>query len=75
MVIASLMFGCMYEKHLSISEICELLCIKQQEVIDTTRKILLAYKERMNQTIDSAIQIVTEETEIPLVPYIKSMSK
>ena len=59
-MIASLKLGYIDGKCFSTSEISEFLGIEAQEVIDITRTVLLAYKERINQIIDGAIQIFTE---------------
>lgn len=63
-MITSLKLGYIDGKCFSTSAISEFLGIKEQEVIDTTRTVLLSYKQRINQIIDEVIQIVTEQPEI-----------
>lgn len=63
-MIASLKLGYIDGKCFSTTAISEFLGIEAQEVIDTTRKVLLAYKEKINQIIDGTIKIVSEESEI-----------
>lgn len=74
-MIASLKLGYIDGKCFSTSAISEFLGIETQEVIDTTRKVLLAYKERINEIIDGAIQIVSEESEITPSSLSKSFHK
>ena len=74
-MIASLKLGYIDGKCFSTSAISEFLGIEAQEVIDTTRTVLLACKERINQIIDGAIQIVTEEPEISSATLSKSFHK
>lgn len=62
-VIISLKLGYIDGKYFSTDSIAQFLGIEQQEVIDTTRKVLLLYKENINQFIDNAIQIATEGQE------------
>ena len=59
-VIISLKLGYIDGKYFSTDSIAQFLGIEQQEVIDTTKKVLLLYKENINQFIDNAIEIVTE---------------
>ena len=74
-MIVSLKLGYIDGKCFSTSAISEFLGIEAQEVIDTTRTVLLAYKERINQIIDGAIQIITEEPEISSSTFSKSFNK
>ena len=74
-VIISLRLGYIDEKYFSTDSIAEFLGIEEQEVIDTTKKILLLYKENINQFIDNAIQIVTEDSKIALQPFEKTLCK
>ncbi|MBQ4634789.1 MAG: sigma-70 family RNA polymerase sigma factor [Bacilli bacterium] len=60
-VIISLKLGYIDGKYFSTDSIAQFLGIEAQEVIDTTRKVLLLYKENINQFIDSAIEVVTEQ--------------
>ena len=59
-VIISLKLGYVDGKYFSTDSIAEFLGIEPQEVIDTTKKVLLLYKENINQFIDNAIEVVTE---------------
>ena len=59
-VIISLKLGYIDGKYFSTDSIAEFLGIEPQEIIDATRKVLLLYKENINQFIDNAIQIATE---------------
>lgn len=74
-VIISLKLGYIDGKYFSTDSIAQFLGIEKQEVIDTTRKILLLYKENINQFIDNVIQIATEGQEITSTPVIKSFHK
>ncbi len=60
-VIISLKLGYIDGKYFSTDSIAQFLGIETQEVIDTTRKVLLLYKENINQFIDDAIEMVTEQ--------------
>lgn len=60
-VIISLKLGYIDGKYFSADSIAQFLGIEAQEVIDTTRKVLLLYKDNINQFIDDAIEMVTEQ--------------
>lgn len=60
-VIISLKLGYIDGKYFSTDSIAQFLGIENQEVVDTTKKILLLYKDSFNQFIDSTIAIVTED--------------
>ena len=60
-VIISLKLGYIDGKYFSTDSIAQFLGIETQEVIDTTRKVLLLYKENINQFIDDAIEMGTEQ--------------
>lgn len=62
-------------KYFSTDKIAEFLGIDTQEVIDTTKKALLLYKENINQFIDNTIQIATREHETTPSPIVKSFNK
>ena len=62
-MIVSLKLGYIDGKFFSNSTISEFLGIEEQEIIDITKKILLASKERLNHIIDEIITSITEETE------------
>lgn len=54
-VIISLKFGYIDGKYFKTKSISDFLGIEEQEVIDTSKKILLAYKEKINTIIDNTI--------------------
>ncbi|MCI6266936.1 MAG: sigma-70 family RNA polymerase sigma factor [Erysipelotrichaceae bacterium] len=60
-VIISLKLGYIDGKYFQTETIAQFLGIESQEVIETTKKVLLLYKENINQFIDNAIEIVTEQ--------------
>lgn len=60
-VIISLKLGYIDGKYFSADSIAQFLSIEEQEVIDITRKVLLLYKENINNIIDNAIELLTEE--------------
>ena len=60
-VIISLRLGYIDGKYFKADSIAQFLGIEVEEVIDTTKKVLLLYKENINQFIDKAIEIVTEQ--------------
>jgi len=62
-VIISLKLGYIDGKYFSTESIAQFLEIEETEVIETTKKILLVYKESINNFLDTAIEIVTKETE------------
>ena len=74
-VIISLKLGYIDGKYFSTESIAQFLGIEPQEVLDATKKVLLLYKENINQFIDGAIQIVTEDQEIALSSFNNSFHK
>jgi len=74
-VIISLKLGYVDGKYFSTESIAEFLGVEPQEVIETTRKVLLLYKENINQFIDNAIQIATEGEEKISLPVVKTFHK
>ena len=74
-VIISLKLGYVDGKYFSTDSIAQFLGIEPQEVIDTTRKVLLLYKENINQFIDNAIQIATEGESKISSPVVKTFHK
>ncbi len=72
-IVASLKFGHVNGKYFSTQEIADFLSIESQEVADITKKILLDYKERINQIIDSVIQIATENPTISSETHVKEL--
>lgn len=60
-VIISLKLGYIDGKYFSTESIAEFLGIEQDEVRETTKKVLLLYKENINQFLDHAIQVAVDE--------------
>lgn len=58
-VIVSLSLGYIDGKYFSTDSIAEFLGMEESEVIETLSKVLLLYKENINQYIDDAIDVVT----------------
>ena len=61
-IIVSLRFGCVDGKYFDTKAIASFLDISEDEVRDTTMKALLLYKENINNFIDKAINIVSNNT-------------
>lgn len=59
-IIISLKLGYVDGKYFSTESIANFLGIDTQEVRDITTKVLLVYKENLNQFIDDAIKVVTD---------------
>lgn len=59
-IIISLKLGYVDGKYFSTESIAEFLGIEQEEVRETTKKVLLLYKENINSLIDEAVAIVTK---------------
>lgn len=70
-VIISLKLGYIDGKYFSTDSIAQFLGIEKQEVTDTIKKILLLYKENINQFIDNVIEIVTEAPKQSIKKYNK----
>ena len=60
-IIISLKLGYIDGKYFSTESIANFLGIEEQEIRETTKKILLVYKESINQFIDTAIQLTTDQ--------------
>ena len=60
-VIISLKLGYIDDKYFSTESISEFLGIDPSEVIETTKKVLLVYKDSINNFLDNAIAIATDE--------------
>ena len=58
-VIICLKLGYVDEKYFTTESIAGFLGIETSEVIETTKKVLLVYKENINQFIDKAVDIAT----------------
>lgn len=63
-VIISLKLGYIDGKYFSTEDIAEFLSIKPDEVRDTTKKVLLLYKDNIDQFLDNAIEIVTDKSRV-----------
>lgn len=58
-VIISLKLGYIDGKYFSTESIAQFLGIEETEVIETTKKVLLVYKDHINNFLDSAISVAT----------------
>ena len=56
-IIICLRLGYVDNKYFSTESIADFLCIEEEEVIETTKKVLLLYKENINNFIDKAVEI------------------
>ena len=59
-IIISLKLSYVDNKYFSTESIANFLGIEEDEVIETTKKILLLYKESINGFIDTAIKVITD---------------
>ena len=59
-LVMSLKLGCIEGKCFSNSDISEILGIESQEVIDITKRALLACKREISQFVDSTIEVLDE---------------
>ncbi len=57
-VIISLKLGYVNGEYFSTEAIAQFLGIEKAEVIETTKKVLLLYKENINQFIDHAVEVI-----------------
>lgn len=71
-VILSLKLGYIDGKYFTTESIAEFLGIESSEVIETTKKILLVYKDNINSFLDKAIAIATDEVDKGRVLSIKN---
>lgn len=60
-IIVSLKLGYIDGKYFSTESIAQFLNIDPAEVIETTKKVLMMYKENLSQIIDDALDMVTED--------------
>ena len=74
-IIISLKLGYVDEKYYSNESIAEFLGIEEMEVIETTKKVLLLYKDNINNFLDSIIAIATNTNEKGSVLSINSINK
>ena len=73
-VIISLKLGYIDGKYFSTESISEFLGIEPSEVIETTKKVLLVYKENINDFLDNAIAVATDEVGKEKVLSVKNSS-
>ena len=59
-IIVGLRLGYIDNKYFSTKSIADFLGIEEEEVIEITKKVLLLYKENINDFIDKTIEITTE---------------
>ena len=62
-IIISLKLGYVDGKYFSTESIAQFLGIEETEVIETTKKVLLLYKENINSFLDSIIEVATDQVE------------
>lgn len=62
-IIISLKLGYVDGKYFSTESIAQFLGIEESEVIETTKKALLLYKENINAFIDGIIEVATDQTK------------
>lgn len=62
-IIISLKLGYVDGNYFSTESIAQFLGIEETEVIETTKKVLLLYKENINSFLDNIIKVVTDPTE------------
>lgn len=74
-MIVSLKLGYIDGKYFSTSSIASFLGIDPQEVIDTTRTVLLEYKEKLNKMMDCVIDMTIEDTSVVSELAVKSFHK
>lgn len=60
-IIIALKLGYVDGKYFSTESIANFLAIEESEVTETTKKVLLLYKDNINQFIDTAIEVVTDK--------------
>lgn len=60
-IIISLKLGYVDEKYFSTEAIAQFLDIEEEEVIDVTKKVLVLYKEKINDFLNNVIEIATDK--------------
>ena len=60
-IIISLKLGYVDEKYFSTEAIAQFLGIEEEEVIETTKKVLVLYKEKINNFLNDVIEIATDK--------------
>ena len=78
-IIISLKLGYVDEKYFSTESIASFLQIEEEEVREIIKKVLLVYKENINDFLDTIIGIVTKDEEdissVNQFPKIKEKNK
>ncbi|MBR1413853.1 MAG: sigma-70 family RNA polymerase sigma factor [Bacilli bacterium] len=65
-VIISLKLGYVDGKYFSTEDIANFLQISNEEVIETTKNVLLAYKNSFNEFLDNAIAVATDNPSLQI---------
>lgn len=73
-IIISLKLGYVDGKYFSTESIAQFLEIEEKEVIETTKKVLLLYKENMNSFLDSIIEVATDQVGQDRSLFMKTKS-
>lgn len=63
-IIIGLRLGYVDNKYFTSTSVAGFLGIEEEEVIETTKKALLVYKEQFNNFIDEAINIIEDKTTV-----------
>ncbi len=63
-IIISLKLGYVDDKYFSTESIAQFLGIDNQEVIETTKKVLMLYRDNINSFIDTAINAVSNDNKL-----------
>ena len=74
-IIISLKLGYVDGKYFSTKAIAEFLDIEEHDVTETIKKVLLLYKENINNFIDNVIEIATEKSKQGRVLSLKTTSE
>lgn len=65
-IIISLKLGYVDDKYFSTESIAQFLGIDNQEVIETTKKVLMLYRDNINSFIDTAINAVSDDNKLTM---------
>ena len=74
-IIISLKLGYVDGKYFSTESIAQFLGIEEMEVIETTKKVLLLYKENIKSFLDSIIEVATDTNDKGRVLSYKPFTK
>ena len=66
-VIISLILGYIDGKYFSTESIANFLGIEEKEVIESTKKVLVLYRDNLNSFLDAIIKLATKEGELKRV--------